>query len=369
MKNLRDRIKAMFLMVPIDDALGMPVETFTAEQIREHLKKLGIDGRLTTYLRPDGHRWFNGREAGTITDDYLFSRITMESLIKMRGFDMDDMAKRHVEPYANGTLKNFGAGKSTREALRNLNNGIHWSQSGVKGGAGNGIAMKIAPIAAYVIANFLKKRKDMEKPLAVSMEEWLNFWDETIKDVYDYTLMTHNSRMALESAFAQIYGISNCLLYGEIVPFNCNIFLKQIIDGAIQGSKLKFGNNLFDDGAKDTLSSRLIELKKDFNAGKLNDTEYIIQKYAGTGKSTGYILNSIPFSYAFFLRNPYSIDAIYDVVNAGGDTDTNAAIIGPMLGALNGTKIIPEHLLTGLKVREEAERLADQFCDVFGITD
>jgi ADP-ribosylglycohydrolase len=229
--------------------------------------------------------------------------------------------------------------------------------------------MKIAPIAAFIAAFYLKNRYDLEKPLTVLTEEWINFWNKTIKDVYDYTLMTHNSSMALESAFAQIYGIVHCLLYAEKVPFNINIFLKQIIDGAKFGSELKFGDNLFNDGSEATLYSRLIELKNDFEADKLNDTDYIIKKYAGAGKSTGYILNSIPFSYAFFLRNPHSIDAMYDVVNAGGDTDTNAAIIGPMLGALNGTKIIPQHLLDGLKVREEVERLADEFCDAFGIDD
>ena len=53
------KIRGMFLSVAIGDALYMSVETMTAQNISEKY------GRLISYVRRDGHKWFNGRDAGT----------------------------------------------------------------------------------------------------------------------------------------------------------------------------------------------------------------------------------------------------------------------------------------------------------------
>lgn len=57
----RDQIVGAFLGTAIGDSLGMPVETFSAERIAKDY------GRVTEYLVPDGHKWFDGRKAGTWT--------------------------------------------------------------------------------------------------------------------------------------------------------------------------------------------------------------------------------------------------------------------------------------------------------------
>src|SRR3989344_7928815 len=87
----KDKIRGMFLGIAIGDALYMPVETWSARKIAE------IHGRLTNYIRPDGHKWFDGREAGTWTDDTQLTLVEAESLISKKYIDMDAMAKRHVE--------------------------------------------------------------------------------------------------------------------------------------------------------------------------------------------------------------------------------------------------------------------------------
>lgn len=360
--NLKDRIRAMFLLVAIGDALGMPVETFSAVKIVKHLKKLGVKGRLTKYLRPDGHKWFDGRDAGTWTDDWLFTGITAKSLIRMSGFNMDDMAKAHLEPYAQNYLKNYGAGKATRESLKNLKNGVHWSSSGAKGSAGNGISMKISGISAYMMAEYLKiVNENGENDAAIKYDE---FWKKMMKNIYDYTLMTHNSKMALASAHAQVGAVMYCLGLKNPGDFRQDDFLLNLVEAVIFGEDMS-GDNLYEDNSKDRLSDGIIEIMKDFEAGNLQDTEYIVKKYSG--EPIGYIMNSIPLSYALFLKNPFSISCLYDVVNAGGDTDTNAAIIGPMLGALNGTKVIPAYLYEGLWRKEEINEMAEEFCDKFEI--
>ncbi len=67
----------------------------------------------------------------------------------------------------------------------------------------------------------------------------------------------------------------------------------------------------------------------------------------------------------FFVRNPLSIDALFDVVSAGHDADTNGSMIGALLGALHGTAIFPPHLVGGLRDREAVIEIADKFFETF----
>ncbi|MCB0335921.1 MAG: ADP-ribosylglycohydrolase family protein, partial [Bdellovibrionales bacterium] len=51
------------------------------------------------------------------------------------------------------------------------------------------------------------------------------------------------------------------------------------------------------------------------------------------------------------------IEAMYDVINSGGDTDSTAAMVGALLGALNGGDILPEGLIANT---QEIEALLKQ---------
>ena len=83
------------------------------------------------------------------------------------------------------------------------------------------------------------------------------------------------------------------------------------------------------------------------------------------GQGTSYVYNSLPFSYAFFLKAPDSIETLYEVVSAGGDTDSNGSIVGGMRGALNGRKIFPQHLIDGLWQKDLILETAKRFCERF----
>jgi ADP-ribosyl-[dinitrogen reductase] hydrolase len=55
-----------------------------------------------------------------------------------------------------------------------------------------------------------------------------------------------------------------------------------------------------------------------------------------SGHSIGYL--KIAFQWAFFyLKNKATYyDAVSDMISQGGDTDTNAAIVGGLIGAAYG---------------------------------
>ena len=52
-------------------------------------------------------------------------------------------------------------------------------------------------------------------------------------------------------------------------------------------------------------------------------------------------------------------DAVVSVVSVGGDTDTNGAVAGAVLGARYGASAIPERWLACVPERDRVERLAD----------
>jgi ADP-ribosylglycohydrolase len=80
-----------------------------------------------------------------------------------------------------------------------------------------------------------------------------------------------------------------------------------------------------------------------------------------------YVYCSLPFSYMFFLRNFTSIESLYEVVSQGGDADTNASMVGALLGALNGISIFPDHLVDELEAKDQLVDAANRLCEVFKI--
>ena len=52
-------------------------------------------------------------------------------------------------------------------------------------------------------------------------------------------------------------------------------------------------------------------------------------------------------------------DALLRVINAGGDTDTNGAVAGAVLGARYGVDAISPRWLEGIPQRERLEKLAE----------
>ena len=64
-----------------------------------------------------------------------------------------------------------------------------------------------------------------------------------------------------------------------------------------------------------------------------------------------------PFVLAFYYLlestryedlNQFYLNSIKEVIQEGGDTDTNASIVGAMIGALTGVLQLPEHMIDSI---------------------
>lgn len=324
----RDRIEAIFLGIAIGDALGFPVETRSAREIAAKY------GRLTDYVEalPNSHG--PGQAAGLCTDDFQLTKAVANAIISSGTIDLAAIARAHVEALKESTL---GWGGSTREAVQRLEQGVSYLDAGRTDrpgrGVGNGVVMKLAPIALAVALGKLTEEQAL--PLIAGL-----------------TCMTHRTNVAIASAFAHVGVMLECLRCGGMQEADLLASASRLAARADQylppdESSIKFCDRL----------ERMSSLKH----APADDLE----RELGGGSSNVY--DSVPFTYAYLLKRPDSIEALYDLVNGGGDTDSNAAMAGAMLGAMHGKAIFPSHLLAGLGVREQAFELAGRFCEKFQV--
>lgn len=323
--NLKDKIRGMFLGVAIGDALGMPFESKTYDVVKKVKKR-------------ENYRSGRWKKKGSWTDDTQLTIAVAQAILDAEGFNMDAIATKHVMAYQTTVA---GWGSTTREACKRLEEGITWKESGdfqgnERRGLGNGIPMKSAPLAAYFGLTG-------------------NLTDFT-KNLVDFTAMTHQTSIAVSSCFAHTVALLECLSQTP-QTFDTKVFLKKLIRAS------EVGRSFYSETIKDDLTDRLKGLLPLYENPKLlYDDEHLVKEYGG---GSCYVYNSLPFSYAFFIRGPFKIQSMIDAAYAGGDTDTNASFVGGLLGALGGEEVFPAHLKDNLDRKGDILKLADLYVEKF----
>jgi ADP-ribosyl-[dinitrogen reductase] hydrolase len=329
----KDKVRGAFLGIAIGDALGKPVETLSAETIKER------HGEVNEYLSCSGHKWFNGHMQGTWTDDTQLSLAIARAFINKGEFDLDEIAKEHVNEFVTDVK---GWGGSTREAISKIATGTHWSKASItekaNRGVGNGVAMKVAPISVYMA---------LTNP-ACEQEKW----KRDLQKIVQVATMTHRTSMAITSGLAHTFAVYKCLIS---TPDN---FDRPSLIRTICGAGMIGRQQLPETIESDDIANRFDMLHDYENVG----TEEIINRFGG---GSCYVYDSLPFTYMFFLRNPYTIQSLYDCVSAGGDTDSNGSMLACMLGALHGPDIFPQNLVDGLDQKEMILETADKLYEKF----
>jgi len=367
-QTTRSKIRGMLVGGAIGDALGAPVETWNLPKIVEV-----YGGPITGYVAPIGHKWFKPDEffPGMTTDDTQLTAATIQGLISGHpaakaeaNFDryMDAIAQAHVD------AMNFaigGWGKTTTEAVRRIATGVHWSQSGKTNeknrGTSNGVPMKNSPLAAW----------------AGSPEGGMRWFEDDRfpfnQRLVDFSAMTHWSVLSAEASVIHA-NVMRFLLFDE--PGD-KALSKQFVDpvadvvwGWQNEKDHKYWHTMLLDKSERTLKERMLKLARLWSDGKL-PTMTIDELKAEFGGGSYYVYDSLPFSYALFLRNPKTFNSVMEAVNAGGDNDTNAKLVGEMLGAYHGLDffLTPENkwAVEGLIGYDKLLALADLFCETFGI--
>ena len=332
MNRLRDKVRGCFLGTAVGDALGKPVEMCKPQHIAEKY------GRITDYQDCSSHKYFDNDHKGTTTDDWQLTKAVARAMITTGKFDLDEIAVEHGKEFA---VSVRGWGGSTREAVARIVEGVHWKEAGKTDqenrGLGNGVCMKASPAGLYMA---LTNPQCNNPP-----------WDEHIQNIADMAIMTHYTSIAVTSGLAHAFATLKCFA-ATPETFNKESFVAVIIGAAQLGRQYCPGT------LKDDMQTRFEKLKVKYEPAEIIDPEEF-------GGGSCYVFDSLPFTYAWFLRNPNSIETLYDCVSAGGDADSNGSMVGGLLGALHGESIFPQHLVDGLKNKDEVLEVADQFYERF----
>jgi ADP-ribosylglycohydrolase len=246
---------------------------------------------------------------------------TCEAIVARAAVDAEGVAAHFLRWFTAGRIRGIGA--STLKAMRDLAAGTHWSLAGARGeyAAGNGAAMRIAPLAFLLNPG--------------------NPGERTV--IRDVCHITHNNDEAYVGALAVVLAIRAVLAGTWTKEYS---FLDAVV------------RDLPDSAVRDRVE-QLLPLS-------LQTSEIAIRFGA-----SGYVVDTVPLALycaQLIAAHPLS-EVLSQAVEAGGDTDTIASIAGQVAGCVVGSSGIPREHLAPIKDSEEVTRVGERFAEfVVGIS-
>lgn len=295
----KSKFEGAMLGIGIGDALGMPLEGMTMDEIKVKYGKVTefIDGRLPK---------------GSFTDDTEMTLAVAEAILD-KGIDINYIAYKLADKHT----FDRGYGPGTLFMLRSILRGKNWmklsSELFGSGSYGNGCIVRTTPLILL-----LHKYKDI-----------------LIKYVNDVCKITHSHKYAIEAT----------RLFTEVLllALNGHTDKNDYLDVVLNACESK-------------IYYEKIKLIKKYIKGDYSEHEII--KSLGNGVES---YNTIPISIYSFLKNIESFrDALIYTVNLGGDADTIGAIVGAWSGALHGSNSIPENWRYNLEKFDYIIELANE---------
>ncbi|GLT11614.1 ADP-ribosylglycohydrolase family protein [Sulfitobacter porphyrae] len=309
MGNELERGQACLLGLAAGDALGMPGQTLSREEIAARY------GRITAFVAPfDGHPVSHGLGAAQITDDTEQTLLLARRLIaEPEGFDEKGWAQDLLDWEAEIRAKGLAdlLGPSSKTAIAALLEGTPPDRTGINGTT-NGAAMRIAPVG-----------------LSVAPQT-----DRLVARVIQTCRVTHNTGEAIAAAAAVAMMIS-CGIAGQEFAQA----LPMALEAARAGQKAGHPKGTPDMAGR-------IEQAIDL-AGQGEDA---LIRGIGTSVASS---ESVACAFGLLSLGRPIWDTLTLAANIGDDTDTIGAITGSMSGALGQT--LPDAAIARLRAANEAD--------------
>ena len=301
----------------LGDALGMPTQAMSPEQIR------AVYGRITGLVDGDASQpYAPGMPAGSVTDDTEQALLIASLLIRGRGSSSGRVALDAGE-FAHALLAwedsmiERGSldllGPSTKAALELVRAG---EDPLSVGGAGttNGAAMRVTPIG-----------------IAMSTADPEAFADA----VWSSCQVTHATHQGFQSAALVAAAVSMGIDWDTPSASDMTALLWKAVS---------YVDSLPERGAwtpdPDVVAATRRAMQLVANPAS-SSLECLVEQ-VGTSVASA---QAIPMAFALLARDP-SPRALLDAANIGGDTDTIGAIAGAILGAVLGEQVLPADSLS-----------------------
>lgn len=301
--RLTDRATASLLGLAIGDALGMPTQSMSRDEIaRDH-------GRITEFVDAGPHqRIAAGMTAGAVTDDTEQAILLARLVIDGHGVvDPREYADRLVAweraMEAKGSLDLLGP--STKTAVNRVLDGVPVSEAGVTGTT-NGAAMRIAPVAIAT--------PSLDLELLVDAVE-------------EASAVTHNTGIGIAGASAVAAAVS-AGLDGATIDQALDLATEAAVIGARRGSWVAGGE----------IGPRLAWARSWLRAMRPSERVDAIAVVVGTSVASQESVVAA-LALASIEQEPWVTLGI--AASLGGDTDTIGAMAGAVLGAVHGSSVWP----------------------------
>jgi len=323
-----DRMLGALLGTAIGDALGMPIEGLSHDNVRRYYR--GIK-----QYEPDHYR--RDLQAGQWTDDTQFTFALVRTLTDWLQttshpdrFDAT-LAERLAAAYVALLPQARRWGPTSQAAVERLAAGAPWTEAGDAAQPTNGAAMRAAPLGIWWAT------LDVPFPQALAF-------------VHAVLGLTHRHPTALVAGIGQAFAVAEVLRTPPEM-FDPNAFWARLTD-TVQRAEAELGDT------SAACSHRLQLL-----ANHLHDFPLDLQDLChGTSARAN---ESWPFAVTMFGRNPDLIEAtLLSAINVGGDADTVGAMVGTLLGARHGWSAFPKSWRLGLEAIDDLEASARAFIQV-----
>lgn len=250
-----------------------------------------------------------------VSDDTQLTLATCESIIQNGCIHTERLASHFANWFVEGRITGIGA--STLKAMRDLVAGVHWGLAGARGeyAAGNGAAMRIAPLAFLV------------EPATPA--------DRTV--IRDVCRITHHNDEAYVGALAVVIAIRS-ILAGE---WSHDRSFMVAVEESIPDSAVR-------------------DRIREFLPLKGPPSEV-----AARFGSSGWVVDTVPLALycaQFVTEQPLSV-VIAQAIEAGGDTDTIASITGQIAGTAVGIAPDCRGHISAIIEGDEVIRIAEHFAD------
>jgi len=305
----RDRARGALIGLAVGDALGATLEFSEPEVARFPTM---LDG---PHLEMAGGGPFS-LAPGQVTDDTQMAVCLASSLLARDGFDAADAAARYVE----WSRVAFDAGQQTRVALDAVANGVApleagrgvWLGAAGRPAAGNGSLMRTAPIG-------VRFAHQPAERMAASLRD---------------SAITHFDPRCQFACVALNAAIAAAIVHRSAEPLG---LFEQAISELIRAVPILARTRTLSAHVRRAAVDAILE---DLNLALEPDP----QLYGGEVdllKTQGFVRVALRLAFWELYRAQSFEEALVDVVNRGGDADTNAAVTGALLGAFWGEQAIP----------------------------
>ena len=314
-----DSIAGALLGTAVGDALGMPIEGLSHQNVRTYYK--GIKE-----YRDDDQR--GDLDAGQWTDDTQMT-FALARVLAAHPEAPDRWPEAAAEAYVALRPEARRWGQTTTAAVDRLAEGASPTASGVPDRPTDGAAMRAAPLGAWWAA------RDADR-------------DEAFAAIRPVLAVTHRHPVALVAGWGQAAAVR------QLLPETPDTLSREAFwDGLLDATRWAEARL----EADDRVSRRLAALTDRLDAFPLD----LRDACDGVGVRAD---EAWPYACAMVARRPHLLEnTLLSGINVGGDADTTGAMMGAMLGALHGWAAVPDEWREGLEDAERLEKEAKAFAE------